>query len=126
MIRKLDSILCPSRFTLEKHRQDGIEARFVHLPFFVPVPTEAARDSKAPPYFLVVARLEKIKGIQTEEFWELQATFSSTARKRLAAAPGEEIEKLRKEFLETCRRAISYGGKLAYPYAAFFVTAHKP
>ena len=61
-----------------------------------------------------------------DEFWELQATVSSKVRKRLAAAPEEEIEKLRKGFLETCRRAISYGGKLAYPYAAVFVTAHKP
>lgn len=65
-IENLDAILCPSRFVLDRHRQDGVQARLVHLPHFVPLPLDKAeRDRNVVPYFLVVARLEKIKGVQT-------------------------------------------------------------
>lgn len=61
-----------------------------------------------------------------EDFWELQVTFLSRARKRLAEAPSACVEVLREEFLRTCRAVQSRGGKLVFPYAAFFVTASTP
>jgi len=61
-----------------------------------------------------------------EEFWDLQRTFSSIARKRLSSASAEDVAALQKEFLETCRKVQSSGGRLAYPVAALFVTARRP
>ena len=61
-----------------------------------------------------------------EEFWEIQRTFSSIARKRLNAASPEDVESLRGEFLEKCRSVQSAGGNLVYPFAAFYVVARKP
>ncbi len=61
-----------------------------------------------------------------EEFWDIQSTFSSIARKRLSNAPSEKVETLRDEFLETCRRVKSRGGQLVYPFAAFYVAAKRP
>jgi hypothetical protein len=61
-----------------------------------------------------------------EEFWEIQRTFSSIARKRLSTALPEKIESLRQEFLERCRTVQSRGGNLVYPFAAFYVSALKP
>lgn len=61
-----------------------------------------------------------------EEFWEIQRTFSSIARKRLSAAPAEKIETLRTDFLKRCRAVQSRGGSLVYPFAAFYVVAQKP
>ncbi len=61
-----------------------------------------------------------------EEFWEIQRTFSSIARKRLNAASPEDVESLRSEFFEKCRAVQSAGGNLVYPFAAFYVVARKP
>jgi ubiquinone/menaquinone biosynthesis C-methylase UbiE len=61
-----------------------------------------------------------------EEFWEIQRTFSSIARKRLSASAPEDVESLRKKFLEKCRSVQSRGGNLVYPFAAFYVSARKP
>lgn len=61
-----------------------------------------------------------------EEFWELQCTFSSIARKRLASAPQEKVKALREDFLNRCRSVQQRGGKLVYPFAALFVTAERP
>ncbi len=61
-----------------------------------------------------------------EEFWDVQRTFSSIARKRLSAASTEEVEALRKDFLKACRDVQSRKGKLVYPFAAFYVTARRP
>ena len=38
-----------------------------------------------------------------DEFWQLQTTFSSLVRKRLADAPQEAIAKIRQNFFEICR-----------------------
>lgn len=57
-----------------------------------------------------------------EEFWELQVTFSSVARKRIAAAPTGVAEQLKEEFMSTCRHVQSRGGTLLYPTGALFVT----
>lgn len=61
-----------------------------------------------------------------EEFWDLQRTFSSFARKRLAGAPPASLAALREEFFERCRRVQARRGKLVYPYAAFYVAARRP
>jgi hypothetical protein len=60
-----------------------------------------------------------------EEFWELQVTFSSLARKRLAQVPAEKLAALRSEFLQTCAKVQARGGKLAYPSGAFYVKGEK-
>ena len=61
-----------------------------------------------------------------EEFWDVQVTFSSLARKRLATAPAAAIEGLRREFDEGCVRALDAGGRLRYPTGALVVAATAP
>jgi SAM-dependent methyltransferase len=57
-----------------------------------------------------------------EEFWEVQHTFSSAARRRLTQLAPEELAPLRRAFFERCEAVLSSGGRLVYPYgAAFFV-----
>jgi ubiquinone/menaquinone biosynthesis C-methylase UbiE len=58
-----------------------------------------------------------------EEFWELSATFSSTARKRLASASPDDVARVRSRFDERCREVLRAGGKLTYPYTAYCVSA---
>ena len=58
-----------------------------------------------------------------EEFWELQVTFSSLARKRLAQASDQQVAELRSRFEEVCREVQGRGGRLIYPTGALFVTA---
>lgn len=62
---------------------------------------------------------------EPEEFWEIQRTFSSIARKRVTDAAPEKVEALRREFFERCRAVQSRGGNLVYPFAAFYVVAQK-
>lgn len=64
-LAQLDRLIFPSRFAMQRHRDDGVEASMEVLPSFVPVPREEpqradARDSS----FLFVGRLEKLKGLQ--------------------------------------------------------------
>ena len=61
-----------------------------------------------------------------EDFWDLQATFSSRARKRLAAASAEERELVREIFQAECQAVLRRGGRLIYPYAALFVAGRRP
>lgn len=61
-----------------------------------------------------------------EEFWAMQSTFSSIARKRLENAPSKKVAELRKEFLRRCRMVQDRGGRLVYPMAAFYVAARRP
>ncbi len=61
-----------------------------------------------------------------EEFWDLQRTFSSFARKRLLDVDARLAEAVRAEFLETCREVQARGGKLTYPYGALYVVAKRP
>ena len=60
-----------------------------------------------------------------ESFWELQATFSSVARKRLASARSEDVERVRADFVRRCRTVQEHGGRLLFPHAALFVTARR-
>lgn len=59
------------------------------------------------------------------DFWTLQTTFSSTARKRLPVAAPESVAALRAEFFERCRRVQARGGQLVYPHAALAVIARR-
>ncbi len=61
-----------------------------------------------------------------EEFWDVQRTFSSIARKRLATASAEMVEAIRREFSDACAEVQARGGRLVYPFGAFFVVARRP
>jgi SAM-dependent methyltransferase len=60
-----------------------------------------------------------------QEFWDLQVTFSSLARKRLSRVPRERLDAMRAAFLKTCAQVRSRGGKLAYPSSAFFIVGER-
>ena len=65
-LRRIDRVLCPSRFTLAKHQELGFRGPMTHLPYFVAVNREPlnATPPHPRPYALFVGRLEKIKGVQ--------------------------------------------------------------
>jgi SAM-dependent methyltransferase len=60
------------------------------------------------------------------EFWDLQVTFSSIARKRLARVLPEKTAMLRKVFLQICMEVQRRGGELAYPSGAYYVLGERP
>jgi glycosyltransferase involved in cell wall biosynthesis len=71
MLRHVDCFISPSRFTLKKQLDLGLDIPIVHIPYFLPKPSEHIGDksletqsSTRRPYFLFVGRLEKIKGVQ--------------------------------------------------------------
>lgn len=53
-----------------------------------------------------------------EEFWELQVTFSSTARKRIGSSEPARVEQLKREFQDMCRAHQRRGGRLVYATGA--------
>lgn len=61
-----------------------------------------------------------------EEFWELQATFSSLARKRLEHAAPDLVEALHARYMELCRRVQSSGGELVYRIGTLIVSGERP
>ena len=66
--RHVDLFLAPSQFAIRMHHARGFDRPIRQLPLFVP--RNAAGDAPAAPpldrpYFLVVGRLEKMKGVQT-------------------------------------------------------------
>ena len=61
-----------------------------------------------------------------EDFWDIQRTFSTIARKRLNRATPDQVAKIRAKFDELCDKALSRGGRLTYPFAALFVAARRP
>jgi glycosyltransferase involved in cell wall biosynthesis len=68
-VAEIDRFLCPSRFTMEKHRELGFEGPMTYLPYFLSREEErkAVYSEQSPhprPYALFVGRLEKIKGVQ--------------------------------------------------------------
>jgi len=79
-------------------------------------------------FFNVRSYWEGLQGLleTPEEFWDLQQTFSSIARKRLSKADPKKVDMLKEEFLRTCSMVQSRGGRLVYPSAAFFVLAQRP
>jgi glycosyltransferase involved in cell wall biosynthesis len=88
-VRHLDRLLLPSRFAMDRHRADGIEAPMLVLPSFVPVPREEPVPRSGEPYFLFVGRLEKLKGLQ--DLFPLFQDFSE-ARLRIAGTGTYEQE----------------------------------
>ncbi len=61
-----------------------------------------------------------------EEFWDLQATYSTFARKRLSHATPAQAQAVKEEFFSTCRAVLGRGGRLVYRYGALFVSAQRP
>lgn len=60
-----------------------------------------------------------------EDFWELQTTFSSFARKRMLTASAEDIDKLKSIFVDDCRAVLERGGNLIYRVGASIVSGRK-
>jgi glycosyltransferase involved in cell wall biosynthesis len=70
-VKNVDCFISPSRFTLKKHHELGLQIPFIHMPYFLPKseeqsmePEDSAVHESKKPYFLFVGRLEKIKGLQ--------------------------------------------------------------
>ncbi len=59
------------------------------------------------------------------DFWDIQRTFSSIARKRLNSATPDQVAKVRAKFEEVCQQVLPRGGRFTYPFAAFFVAARR-
>jgi len=126
MVREVDCFISPSRFTLQKHREFGLEIPMAHIPYFLPKPQEPqGRQGSEPvpndrPYFLYVGRLEKIKGVQniiplfkTREAYDLliagAGEYEETLRTLAADAPNVKfLGRLSpKELEQFYRRAIA-------------------
>ena len=60
-----------------------------------------------------------------EEFWELQRTFSSLARKRINDAEPAQAIALKEGFMASCKRVLANGGRLVYPVGVLFIHARK-
>jgi hypothetical protein len=67
------------------------------------------------------ARLETVA-----DFWDIQRTFSSIARKRLNSATPDRVAAVREKFDALCGQVLERGGRLTYPFAAFIVAARRP
>ncbi len=66
-LRHVDCFISPSRFTLKKHLEDGLDIPMTVIPHFIKTPEEdfvASEGATERPFFLFVGRLEKIKGLQ--------------------------------------------------------------
>lgn len=65
MLKHVDCFLSPSRFTLNKHLEMGLDIPIRHMPYFLPRQPERSKTSEEQrrPYFLFVGRLEYIKGV---------------------------------------------------------------
>ena len=61
-----------------------------------------------------------------EEFWDLQATFSSPARRRLADAAPAVVDGLRRELVERAQAVLARRGSLVYPQGVLFLCALRP
>jgi SAM-dependent methyltransferase len=60
-----------------------------------------------------------------EEFWDVQCTYSSIARKRLAAASTAQRRAVEAEFTARCQNVLDRGGRLVYTYAALYAVGRK-
>ncbi len=60
-----------------------------------------------------------------EDFWLLQMTFSSLARKRIAQADRSQVKKLKDEFTRQCEQVLSRHGRLVYQSGAAIVSGLK-
>jgi glycosyltransferase involved in cell wall biosynthesis len=67
MLNHVDMFISPSRFTLKKHHELGLDIPMVHIPYFLSETKSGNEETVSlhpRPYFLFVGRLEKIKGVQ--------------------------------------------------------------
>ncbi len=68
MLKHVDRFLSPSRFTLHKHLDMGLDIPIEHMPYFLPRrpanDTQEKPAKRSRPFFLFVGRLEYIKGVQ--------------------------------------------------------------
>ena len=62
----------------------------------------------------------------SQEFWDLQNTFSSVVRKRLESVPPDVITELQQEFRAKCEAVLARGGTLIYKNAALMIRAVRP
>ena len=108
--REVDLFLMPSRFSLDRHRADGLERPMAVLPHFVPVPAEHELADSGPdgsePYFLYAGRLEKLKGVQ--DLVELFKTYRQASL--WIAGDGDEAQVLREQAKELPH--VKFLGKL--------------
>jgi len=67
-VNHVDLFLAPSEFTMQKHREMGLQRPIAELPYFTSRwpdnQSTMTNASKEVPYFLFVGRLEKCKGVQ--------------------------------------------------------------
>jgi glycosyltransferase involved in cell wall biosynthesis len=68
MVKHVDCFLSPSRFTLNKHLEMGLDIPIQQMPYFLPEPPKTENipgvEHFPRPFFLFVGRLEYIKGLQ--------------------------------------------------------------
>ena len=71
LLKNVDCFLSPSRFTLQKHLEMGLDIPIRHMPYFLPTPENETRSDSTMnkafsrrPFFLFVGRVEMIKGLQ--------------------------------------------------------------
>lgn len=101
-LKHVDRFLSPSRFTLRKHLEMGLEIPIETMPYFLPAPRNVEdlqpTENYSRRYFLFVGRLEYIKGVQNlipvfknhQEFDLLIAgggEYEETLRKQAKGAP---------------------------------------
>ncbi len=66
-------------------------------------------------------------GVQSvSEFWDMQRTICTGARKRLMDATPQAVANVRAEFVATAEATLARRGTLVFPISAVFVTAVKP
>lgn len=97
MLPHVDCFLSPSRFTLNKHLEMGLDIPIQQMPYFLPTPPETenaqAEANSSRPYFLFVGRLEQIKGVQN-----IIPVFKNQSKyDLLIAGDGEYRETLEKQ-----------------------------
>lgn len=61
-----------------------------------------------------------------DDFWDIQITFSSKARKRMATASESNFGLIKDEFTKNCQKVMSRGGTLVYPTGTLFVHGVRP
>ena len=61
-----------------------------------------------------------------DDFWHAQTSIVTEVRKRIASASPGAVSRLKGEFVTMADRVLRRGGKLIYPYGAFFVDARAP
>ena len=100
MVKHVDRFLSPSRFTLRKHLEMGMDIPIEQMPYFLPAPTgieniKPDESTSQRPYFLFVGRLEYIKGVHN-----IIPVFKNHPQYDLLIAGGGEYEETLKKQAE--------------------------